>query len=404
MSPVTPASIDALRFLVVEDHPFQRWFICNMLHEMGAKWVFPAANGSAALEILSRRDAEIDIVVSDLDMPGMDGMELIRHMAEGDRTARLIVVSSAGRDIITTVHAMAVEYGVRVLGAVEKPLTARKLAALLEGYESPAAEADPSAPHFFSAREVAHGLREQQFETYFQPKVELVTGEVRGAEALLRWHHPGKGLIQPVHFIGSAEIGGVIDDLTLVVARDAAQNCVRWLETAADMTVSVNVSPASLADVMLADRLADVIAAAQLDARHLIVEITESAATADVGRELENLSRLRLRGFGLSIDDYGTGYSSMERLARVPFTELKIDRSFVASVLTHGPSRAIVESSLELAAKLGIDAVAEGVETREQWELLLCLGCRMAQGFLVAPPMTAAEFGDWMAFRKRSSA
>ena len=393
-----------LRFLVVEDHPFQRWLFCNMLHEMGAKWVFPASDGNAALDILALPGPPIDVVLSDLDMPGMDGMELIRHMAERDHATSLIVVSGAERGIIATVEAMAREYGVSVLGAVEKPLSARKLSALIDGHALRQEEAHAGAALHFGADEIRQGLRAGQFETYFQPKVELKTGALRGAEALLRWHHPGKGLIQPVHFIETAEISGLIDDLTLFVTRTAAHSCVAWRRTGLDASVAVNLSARCLADVTLAERLAGVLQESGLEPRYLILEVTESTATADVGRELENLSRLRMRGFGLSIDDYGTGYSSMERLARIPFTELKIDRAFVKQALDQESSRAMVESSLELARKLGIDAVAEGVETREEWELLLSLGCRLAQGYLIAPPMNAAEFVDWIAISRKNRA
>jgi EAL domain-containing protein (putative c-di-GMP-specific phosphodiesterase class I) len=128
--------------------------------------------------------------------------------------------------------------------------------------------------------------------------------------------------------------------------------------------------------------------------------VTESAATSDLGRALENLSRLRMKGFGLSIDDYGTGYSSMERLTRMPFTELKIDQTFVKHAATHPSSRAVLESSLEMALKLGIVAVAEGVESRSEWELLRTLECPLAQGYFLARPMDSSEFLAWARTRR----
>ncbi|HUL94891.1 MAG TPA: EAL domain-containing response regulator [Usitatibacter sp.] len=392
-----------LRFLVVEDHPFQRWLSCNLLHEMGARWVFPAGDGNSALDILALPGPPIDIVLSDLDMPGMDGMALIRNMAERSRAPSLIVVSGADRGIIGTVEAMAREYGIKVLGAVEKPLTARKLKGLISAARDVSAEPNARSIHF-TADEIASGMRSGQFETYFQPKVEIRTGELRGAEALARWIHPAKGLVPPAHFIEAAETAGLIDELTWSLVREAAGCCAAWHRAGAELTVSVNLSPHSLPDIGLADRMVGLAAEARIEPRHLILEVTESAATADVGRELENLSRLRMRGFGLSIDDYGTGYSSMQRLARVPFTELKIDRAFVKRALAQEASRAMVESSLELAQKLGINAVAEGVETREEWEMLLGLGCSLAQGYLIAPPMNAAEFSDWIQLRQRGTA
>jgi EAL domain-containing protein (putative c-di-GMP-specific phosphodiesterase class I) len=155
--------------------------------------------------------------------------------------------------------------------------------------------------------------------------------------------------------------------------------------------------------VTLAERMVNVVVGQGLDVRHMIFEVTESAATADVGRVLENLTRLRMKGFGLSIDDYGTGYSSMERLSRSPFTELKIDQGFVRDACTQPSRRAMLESSLEMAAKLRIPAVAEGVENQAQWDLLRELRCDMAQGYFVAKPMEAGEFLQWAEIRKKAT-
>ena len=141
-----------------------------------------------------------------------------------------------------------------------------------------------------------------------------------------------------------------------------------------------------------------------LDPRHVVIEVTESQEARDGGALLENLSRLRMRGFGLSIDDYGIGHSSMERLAGVPFTELKIDQSFVRRALTHEPSRAMLESSLEMAKKLRITPVAEGIESRVEWELIRSLGCDLAQGYFVQRPIEAAEFHEWLKAPRRITA
>jgi len=156
--------------------------------------------------------------------------------------------------------------------------------------------------------------------------------------------------------------------------------------------VSVNVSLTSLGDVMLADRMDQIVQGSSLEPADVILEITETAAASHLGRVLENLSRLRMKGFGLSIDDFGTGYASMQQLSRIPFTELKVDQSFVRGAAAGGSSRAVLESSLEIARKLRIDAVAEGVETEEQLELLRKLGCPLVQGNHLMEPVAADEF------------
>ena len=177
--------------------------------------------------------------------------------------------------------------------------------------------------------------------------------------------------------------------------RKAAACCCTWRATGLDATVSVNLSVKSLVDVTIADRVTELVRSQNLDLHHMIIEVTESAATTEVGKALENLARLRMKGFGLSIDDYGTGYSSMQQLTRIAFTELKIDQSFVLNAAKHNSARVILESSLEMAKKLGITSVAEGVETRAHFNLLCQLGCDMAQGYFIARPMEYADLIDW---------
>jgi EAL domain-containing protein (putative c-di-GMP-specific phosphodiesterase class I) len=397
--------ITGLRFLVVEDQGFQRWLVGNLLQELGAKAVFSAGNGVAALEILDSADPPIDVIVSDLDMPEMDGMELIRHLARLKHPAALILVSSLEGRLIAAVEAMTRAYGVSLLGAIQKPLNAKKLGGVIASrFPSPKPDRAPLSPEVFTAEEIAQGIRARQFEVFFQPKVEIRSQEIRGAEALVRWRHPQKGLVAPTAFIETVEASGLIDELTQGIVTNAAQNCREWRSAGIDMTVSVNLSVLSLADVTLADRMIALVKEAGLEARHLTFEITESVAARDLGTKLENLTRLRMKGFGLSLDDYGTGYSSMQRLARVPFTELKIDQSFVKNASRLAAGRALVESSLELARKLGIDAVAEGVDNHADWELLLALGCPLAQGFLIAKAMPAGEFETWVKTPRRDTA
>lgn len=385
----------SMRFLVVEDQGFQRWALGAMLQGLGARHVFSAPDGNAALELVRASDEPIDIVVSDLDMPGMDGMEFIRHLVGECGGVSLIIVSRLERSLITTVEAMARAYGANVLGGIEKPASAKKLESLIRLHPGrPGAKPRPTM-RTFGTDEILAGVRSAEFVPYFQPKVEIATRALRGAEALARWHHPGLGLIPPISFIPPLEAGGLIDGLTMAMVGAAARDCRRWIEAGIDASVSVNLSLDSVADVKLAERITTLVEAQGLEPRHMTFEITESVAMSDVGKALESLSRWRMKGFGLSIDDFGTGFSSLESLARVPFTELKIDRSFVKNALSQPASHAVLESGLEMARKLGIPAVAEGVETEDEWNLLRELGCALVQGYFVARPMAAADFLAW---------
>src|SRR6202035_4323724 len=219
---------------------------------------------------------------------------------------------------------------------------------------------------------------------------------IKGAEALARWRHPQKGIVAPYAFVGPLEDHNQIDILTWLILSKSVDFCRDWRTCSGlDVSVSVNLSAKSLTDVSLADRVTDLVKGKNLDCRNIILEVTESAATTDVGHSLETLSRLRMKGFGLSIDDYGTGYSSLQPLARIAFTEIKLDQSFIRSAATQQAARIILESTIDMAKKLGIVTVAEGIETEKDWDLLRELGCDLAQGYLIAKPLESSEFLAW---------
>ena len=386
--------LSTLRFLVVEDHGFQRWALAHMLEEMGAANVASAGDAQLALGLLRSPESPPDIVVTDLNMPGMDGMEFIRHVGESGVPVSIVLASGLDRALIASVEGMTSAYGLHLLGAIEKPVTARKLAAVLRNYK-PRATSPLSRRPSYSLEEIESAVARDEFVPHFQAKVDLDADALRGAEALVRWRHRSRGLVPPSSFVVAIEATPALERLTDSMMRQAATACREWRLAHIDATVSVNLSPRSLSDTSLAERLRELVSEAGLEPRDVTFEVTESAAATHVGRSLENLSRLRMLGFGLAIDDYGTGYSSMSQLTRIPFTELKIDQSFVRAAPRHVASRAVVESSLEMAAKLGIAAVAEGVETAEQVALLRSLGCSLVQGYFIAQPMPQAEFLDW---------
>jgi EAL domain-containing protein (putative c-di-GMP-specific phosphodiesterase class I) len=223
------------------------------------------------------------------------------------------------------------------------------------------------------------------------------TRALAGAEALMRWQHPERGLIPPGAFIAVMEACGLIDAATEVVLAGAIAQVRAWREGGLDVPVAINLSAASLADIGLADRIAAMAARDGVDPKAIILEVTESAAMTDMARSLDTLARLRIKGFGLAIDDYGTGFSSMQQLGRIPFTEMKIDQAFVLNAADHPNLEAMLDTSLALARRLNLKSVAEGVETARDWDLLLRLGCDIAQGYLIAKPMPGAALPAWYA-------
>lgn len=390
--------ITDLSFLVVEDHDFQRNMLVRMLTSLNAKCVYAAADGRAALDLLASVKTPVDIIISDLAMPVMDGMEFIRHVGERGYRVPVIIASALERSLLTAVEAMTEAYGIPLLGTIEKPVTQQALETMVSHYEPPAvkpARPQAAAPSF-TLDEILHGLDNHEFEPYFQPKIDLATGQVKGAEALARWIHPQQGVVAPHAFIKTLEDNGMIDKLMWVILRKGAAFCGTCRAAGIEGTIAVNLSIKSLADVNLAERVTEIVRGFGIEPRAMVLEVTESAATTDVGRALENLSRLRMNGFGMSIDDYGTGYSSMQQLTRIPFTELKIDRSFVTNAAMHDAAKVILGSSLQLAKHLKIAAVAEGVETQQDWDLLRELGCDLAQGYFIARPMPGEAYCTWI--------
>ncbi|NOT20210.1 MAG: EAL domain-containing response regulator [Sideroxydans sp.] len=385
-----------LHVMVIEDHNFQRKMVVHMLHTLGIKMVWQANNGKQALALLDEKQARsVEVVLCDLDMPEMDGMEFFRHLSKLKPGISVIILSGMEDAVISSVKKMAGSYGLNLLGAAEKPATLEQLKLMLDEYHcvSPNVQQYASTlPASFTLEDILRAVREHQFEPFLQPKVEIKTGRIIGAEALARWRHPQLGIIAPYAFIPLLEASGNMEELTFQMLKKTAQACRRLNNKGFSIDISINLSLSSLSDTTLADRITRTIVDAGVDPHHIILEITESAAMTNVAEALENLTRLRIRGFGLSIDDYGTGFSSMQQLSRVPFTELKIDKSFVTDCDTNHSLRVIVESSIELAHKLKVRSVAEGVEKQEEWDMLKSMKCDEVQGYFIAKPMDVGAF------------
>jgi EAL domain-containing protein (putative c-di-GMP-specific phosphodiesterase class I) len=219
---------------------------------------------------------------------------------------------------------------------------------------------------------------------------------VVGVEALARWRHPQQGIVLPESFVKVLEDAGRIDELMWSILGKAVRFCSIINASGVETVIAVNVSLKSLGNMELANRIIEIVQGHGVAAEKMCFEITETAATTNLGAALENLTRLRMKGFGLSIDDFGTGYSSMQQLTRIPLTELKIDQAFVHNASGNEAANVVLRSSLHVAKELKIKAVAEGVETQQDWDVLQELGCDLAQGFLIAKPMDADSYLTWI--------
>lgn len=386
--------------LVVDDSALQREFAMALLHELGFTNVIQARDGLHAQEVLlARAGAPVDIVLSDLDMPGMDGIELMRVIAKQQWARNLIVMTARDPRLLDAVESMAQEdRTIRLLGVLRKPLIREQLMHVLERVNIESKEVDSKQDSvLFSVAEIEKALLASEFIPFYQPKVDIITGHLKGVEALARWQHPELGLIAPARFIPVLEQDGahLMKQFTFALLEIVLRDLSIWLSRGLSLSVSVNLSAQSLNDAVIADQLARMVEVAHVPPRCLVLEVTETMVMDNLSSSIGNLARLRLKGFGLSMDDYGIGYSSMQQLSRCPFTELKIDRSFVDGASEHAHRRMILESAIDMGRRLNVTTVAEGVETEADWRLLKNLGCELGQGYFSGRPMPASELLVW---------
>ncbi|HTQ69286.1 MAG TPA: bifunctional diguanylate cyclase/phosphodiesterase [Solirubrobacteraceae bacterium] len=257
-------------------------------------------------------------------------------------------------------------------------------------------EYSPERDHFDPERlsllgQVRGALENGEFILHYQPKLDLKTRRVTGAEALVRWQHPEKGLLAPVDFVTTVEQTALISPLTSNIVRQAVRDLARWRADDLELDVSINLSARNLLDAALPAQVLEIASRHDVDPGWVTIEVTESATLTDPDAAVAVLQELRAAGFGVSIDDYGTGNASIDYLARLPASEIKIDRSFVSDICTDPRADAVVRSTINLARHLELEVVAEGIETREVLDHLSALGCDCAQGYLISRPVPFAE-------------
>ncbi|MGZ8271085.1 MAG: EAL domain-containing protein [Methylophilus sp.] len=385
-----------LNILIAEDDDFQRSIMVEMLNSLGHTSIYEAKNGLEALEIIRNGNPKnINLIFSDLKMPGMDGMEFLRYLGEEGHQLEIVILSAMDKKLLSVVNKISDIYKIKLLDALEKPLGLQQLKSVLAKSGKTSNQTKPTnaaEAHSYSVEEIMEGIRQKQFKPFLQPKVDLNTGKIIGAEALARWIHPEHGIVAPYAFIQKLEDSQKIDDLTFLMLEEAATVCKTLLEKNHHIHIAVNLSLVSLNEPQMAQKISNFIKQHGGDPKYFTLEITESTAMTDEPLALENLARLYMDGFTLSIDDYGTGYSNLQQLTRIAFGELKIDRSLIHGFTKNEAMRIIVASNIDMAHKLKIKSVAEGIETEQDWELLRKMGCDIGQGYLIAKPMSIVDF------------
>jgi EAL domain-containing protein (putative c-di-GMP-specific phosphodiesterase class I) len=393
-------SIDSV--LIVDDSGVQRGIGVALCRELRIPKVHEAGDGREALTLLDKLPAPPALFIIDLEMPTMDGPELLSALGGRGMRAPIILASSRERALMNSVQDMGTALGLRILGGLQKPLTLASLGALLQNKLHAAVEKQgPAQRQTVDPESLRAALARDEITVHYHPQVEIGTGRVRGVEALARWHDAKHGWIPPDAFIPVAEQHGLIRELTLHVMAAAMSQTALWNRHGLDLSIAINLSPILLERGELVQEISELQQQHGLRADQIVLEVTESSLLRDLAIALGVLTRLRLRGFRLSLDDYGTGFSSMQQLARIPFTELKIDRTFVHGAHERDSLQVILRSALEMASQLGIETVAEGVENLQDWRLLRQYGCKLAQGWLLAKAMPGDELEGWLVALQR---
>ena len=412
-------SVSRPRVLILDDDPQ-----VGKLFQLIAESVGAEARAMTHTQEFFRAVADWDPthVAIDLVMPEMDGVEVLVHLAAMHCGAKIIITSGLGTRVLDAAGRSADEHGLAIAGVLSKPFSAKALRALLLDDPAQGKQPSASAPQprgespdqiEVSVADIKRAIEKKEFVLAYQPQIRCETGDVAGFEALVRWEHPTRGTIRPDRFIPCVEENGLIDALTDQVLEMA----VRWFAPRfgqSDLTISVNLSSRGTAGgtrggtarakgearngggLSLVDLIMRHCRKSGLRPASLILELTETSAMEDPVASLDLLTRLRMKDLQLSIDDFGTGYSSMLQLVRLPFCEIKVDKSFVISAIRSSESRAVVESIIGLGHNLGLRVVAEGVEDAATLRYLCDAGCDLAQGYFIAEPMYGTAAAAWI--------
>jgi EAL domain-containing protein (putative c-di-GMP-specific phosphodiesterase class I)/CheY-like chemotaxis protein len=378
--------------IVVDDEPAIRNIVGMIAQEAGFD-ILVAESGGALLNILGdgksseRAPHHPAVILLDLQMPGTDGVQVMTALAQRAYSSRIVLLSGTDMRVIELARENARQRGLTITAVVQKPFRRAELLAILDRI---AAENET-----FSAKTLATCLETNTVALHYQPKISLANNDVAAVEALLRCKDSAGRMVSPENVVAIAEQSGMIDALSEYIFRQAVHQRRLWSEAGWDLGIAVNLSACCSFDTDLPDMLAGICDAENVPTSAITLELTEGAVMNDRLLAAETLLRLRLKGFKLSIDDFGVGYSSLVRLKQLPFTEVKVDKSFVMGLQQSRDNAAIVRAIVQLAHALDMQAVAEGIEDSTAFDFVASLGCDTAQGYHIARPMPAAEFGEF---------
>ncbi len=389
------------QLLIIDDDPAIAAFLAEVARQCG----FETSVAQCFSECETYFETYIpQLIILDLLMPEIDGVELLRWFAKRKIRAGILLISGMNIRVLNTALTLGKELRLNMYGTLQKPMRLDELEPILQNAaqqlrtlsKEPESVRQKTTQQFASpTKDDLHAAIEQhELVNYYQPQI-TSDNKISGVEALVRWQRPGTGLVPPMEFIPLAERTGLIVPLTWVVLDSALVDLAGWDVQGLYLAVSINIAPVILDDLDLPEKILGHLKKYNIKPSRLKLEITESGIMQNAARVMDILSRLRLKGFDLSMDDFGTGYSSLVQLHRLPFSELKIDRSFVQDIEHSKEAQTIVRSSIDLARNLKLSTCAEGVETEQALRLLNNFGCTHAQGYYISKPLPAAEIPPW---------
>ncbi|MFI5243958.1 MAG: EAL domain-containing protein [Gemmatimonadales bacterium] len=385
----------SLSVLIVDDQSHVRKWVRQVLKRAGVVQMNEAADGAEALAAVTQPGARFDLIICDLRMPGHDGVETIRAFAALGLESAIAIMSVEDERMIETAAALVEAQGLHLLGTIAKPLTPEKLEALFSKLREVAPRRlgdGVMAPE----GDLANAFIREELRLVYQPKISMRTGEFSGVESFVRWKHPSLGLLGPASFVPlmerSDDFSASLADFTL---RESIACVGRWNEAGRELRMAINLTARPFDRLDFPDRVSAMCLEYGVAPERITLELTETYVARDAVRLIDVAARLRLRGFTLSIDNFGTGQSGVSKLRKLPFNELKIDRQFVDGCSQSASQHSVVEASLALARSLQMISVAEGVQHRPDWDLLNQLGCDVAQGYFIARPMSEEGLEAW---------
>jgi EAL domain-containing protein (putative c-di-GMP-specific phosphodiesterase class I)/FixJ family two-component response regulator len=395
--------------LIVEDDILQHSLLYYSLYFDNTNYgLFSAYSGLEAIELLGRKSTEedFDVVVLDLRMEDGNGIELLYHMAEMlISNPKIILASGVEDDLMSASKKMALSYNLRIEHVFSKPYRSQDIRdavrALYTSRRKPESKKHPAILSYESKElidetKILKAIEDDQFDFFYQPQVNLETGKVDALEALLRWPTKDSGVILPAQFLEIIEENGWLNELSFLLLEKGLRQMQIWSEQDLNLCVSFNFAAGIVSERTFPSNLDRIVRSYNIAPSRITLEITEANENSSLSGLRYSLTNLRIMGYQTSLDDFGMGASSLERFNELPFSELKLDRSYVYDIQRNSEHLAIVESLIGLAIKLGVRTVAEGVETSKVYKILRDLGCTSIQGFYVSPAIEARSVKVWI--------